>query len=420
MQIVNKAKDASMAWYKGNLHMHSYWSDGHGFPEMVADWFKSEGYHFIAFTEHDQHQIGEKWVSRDGAKRVGRSMQEGNLLEKYVERFGRDWVETRGGELGEVRVKPLQEYRHLIEEAERFLIISGEEVTTKWGYVNDWSQTHWINVFNTPAAVAQQHDPDSSPRAIQATFDAARSLGAASGSEILVFLNHPNYDWNATAEDIAAVAELRHIEIYTALNMCATFGDALHCPVERLWDVALTLRLSKGGDLIYGLASDDCHAYAHHFEFADTALPGRAWICVRSDELAAESILRSINGGDYYCSSGVGLDEVEIGDEGIALQIRPQEGARYTTQFIGTPKGVDLSSKAVLDTTGKQVRTTRTYTQEIGHVLHETNDLAPFYTFTGDELYVRAVVSSSRAHANPTSPDDCERAWTQAAGPAKT
>ncbi len=30
-------------WYKGNLHMHSYWSDGRGFPEMIARWFKEHG-----------------------------------------------------------------------------------------------------------------------------------------------------------------------------------------------------------------------------------------------------------------------------------------------------------------------------------------------------------------------------------------
>jgi len=45
----------SQRWYRGNLHMHSFWSDGCDFPECVAAWFKEAGYHFIAFTEHDQH-----------------------------------------------------------------------------------------------------------------------------------------------------------------------------------------------------------------------------------------------------------------------------------------------------------------------------------------------------------------------------
>ena len=27
-------------WYKGNLHTHSYWSDGDEFPEMIMNWYK--------------------------------------------------------------------------------------------------------------------------------------------------------------------------------------------------------------------------------------------------------------------------------------------------------------------------------------------------------------------------------------------
>ena len=402
-----------MAWYKGNLHMHSYWTDGHDFPEMVADWFKSAGYNFIAFTEHDRHQTGEKWVSCDLARGSGRSMREGKLLQKYIQRFGASWVETREEGEAVVRVKPLSEYRHLVEVAGQFLVMTGEEVTSTWGDVSAGSHTHWINVFNTPEPVVPQHDPDASARVMQATLNAAQSLGQLSGSEVLVFLNHPNFCWNATAEDIAAVEDLRHIEIYTALNMCNTFGDDLHCPVERIWDVALTLRLGDGGDLIYGLATDDCHTYAHHWKLGDTALPGRAWICVQSDWLTPEHILGAVNRGDYYCSSGVELDDIEVRGDRFTFAIRPREGVRYTTRFIGTPIGVDMSSEAVRDSGGREVRTTRTYSEEIGKVLYETTDLMPSYTFTGNELYVRAVVTSDVPHPNPTGPMDCEKAWPQ-------
>jgi hypothetical protein len=408
-----------MAWYKGNLHMHSYWSEGHNFPEMVADWFKCAGYDFIAFTEHDRHQTGEKWVSCDLARGSGRSMKEGNLLQKYIQRFGASWVETRAEGEGAVRVKPLAEYRHLVEEAGQFLVMTGEEVTTTWGDVQDGSQTHWINVFNTPEAVAPQHDPEVSERAMQATLHAARSQGISSGSEVLVFLNHPNFGWNATAESIAAVKDLRHIEIYTALNMCNTFGDERHCCVERIWDVALTLRLDNGGDLLYGLATDDCHTYAHHWELGDTALPGRAWICVQAHWLTPEHILGAVNRGNYYCSSGVELDEIVMDKEGITLAINAREGVRYTTQFIGSPLGVDTSSEAVRDSDGFEIRTTRVYSKEIGQVLHETTDLKPAYTFTGNECYVRAVVRSDVVHPNPTGPKDYEMAWTQPVVPGR-
>ena len=49
--------------WKGNLHAHTLWSDGDDFPEMVADWYKSKGYHFLALSDHNLIQAGEKWVN---------------------------------------------------------------------------------------------------------------------------------------------------------------------------------------------------------------------------------------------------------------------------------------------------------------------------------------------------------------------
>ena len=31
-------------WWKGNLHTHSFWSDGDDYPEMIVDWYKTAGY----------------------------------------------------------------------------------------------------------------------------------------------------------------------------------------------------------------------------------------------------------------------------------------------------------------------------------------------------------------------------------------
>ena len=188
----------AMHWYKGNLHMHSFWSDGGQFPEVVAERFKAHGYQFIAFTEHDQHQTGERWVSTDPAQRQGKILEQGNrLLPEYIERFGTQWVEDRrdaGGAL-EVRLKPLHEYRHLLEEPDRFLILNGEEITVNWA-----GGTHWINTLKAPAVMPPQATRGSSQTAMQMTLDAADQLSAASGRSMVTSLNHPNYRWNATAD----------------------------------------------------------------------------------------------------------------------------------------------------------------------------------------------------------------------------
>src|SRR5262245_24226725 len=41
-------KDEPPRYWKGNLHTHSLWSDGDDFPEMIGDWYKKNGYDFLA------------------------------------------------------------------------------------------------------------------------------------------------------------------------------------------------------------------------------------------------------------------------------------------------------------------------------------------------------------------------------------
>src|SRR5437660_3867752 len=89
--------------WKGNLHTHSLWSDGDDFPEMIADWYKRNGYQFLTLSDHNVLADGERWVDVPAGK--------GNrelAVKKYVERFGNNWVEQRkSGEKSQVRLKPL-------------------------------------------------------------------------------------------------------------------------------------------------------------------------------------------------------------------------------------------------------------------------------------------------------------------------
>ena len=58
-------------------------------------------------------------------------------------------------------------------------------------------------------------------------------------------------------------------------------------------------------------------------------------------------------------------------------------------------------------------RATRQYSDEIGELLEETNSTSPAYTFKGDELYVRARITSDKLHPNPFKEGDFEMAWVQ-------
>ena len=51
-----------LRWWKGNLHTHSLWSDGDDYPEMIAEWYKQHGYHFLAFSDHNILLQDERWM----------------------------------------------------------------------------------------------------------------------------------------------------------------------------------------------------------------------------------------------------------------------------------------------------------------------------------------------------------------------
>ena len=59
---------------------------------------------------------------------------------------------------------------------------------------------------------------------------------------------------------------------------------------------------------------------------------------------------------------------------------------------------------------------TRIYSEDVGAVLATVSGIQPTYQFKGDELYVRAVVTSTKPHVDPTLPKQTEQAWTQPVG----
>src|SRR5687768_5000510 len=118
------ADEPATRWWKGNLHTHSLWSDGDDYPEMIADWYKKNGYHFLALSDHNILSNVEKWTL------IGKAPTSEVALKKYLERFGDKWVEIRETpEKKEVRLKKLEEFRGQVEEPGKFLMIQSEEIT---------------------------------------------------------------------------------------------------------------------------------------------------------------------------------------------------------------------------------------------------------------------------------------------------
>jgi len=403
--------DTSLRWYRGNIHTHSLWSDGNQFPEMIADWYRTHDYHFLALSDHNILSRGTRWMKHDEiVKRGGK-----NALEEYIKRFGDDWVEQRGTPETpdhEVRLKPLQEFRTLVEEPGRFLMIEGEEISDRAEGV----PLH-MNATNIQELIEPQGGKTVA-EAMENNLRAVEEQAKRTGREILLHLNHPNFGYAVTAEDLASVIRERFMEVYNGHPGVGHLGDEHHASVEQIYDIANTIRVGQlGAPPLYCVATDDSHNY--HGEAGSR--PGRGWIMVRAANLEAETLIRAIKAGDLYASSGVTLRDVRYDADKKLLEIDIEPDAStedvvYTTQFIGTRLGYDAKSEPRVDKDGKPIRTTRKYSADIGQVLATEKGTSPSYQLKGDELYVRAVVTSSKPHHDPSFKDQHQQAWTQPVG----
>jgi hypothetical protein len=279
-------------FWKGNLHTHSFWSDGDDFPEMIADWYQRHGYHFLALSDHNILAEGDKWIDVKAGK-GDRTL----ALKKYRARFGDAWVDRRqvsGAE--QVRLKPLAEYRSLLEQPGRFLMMPAEEITHRFAL----KPVH-VNAINLRDVILPT-SAEGVAETIRVNVRAVHDQRKRAGRAMLAFLNHPNFYWSTRAEEML-VEELLFFEVFNGHSSVRNYGDAVHPGTEKLWDIALALRLGKFKmPLLYGLGTDDAHAY--HIWGLGKTNPGRGWIMVRAPHLSAEAIIKAIEAGDFYASSG--------------------------------------------------------------------------------------------------------------------
>ncbi|MDC3256185.1 hypothetical protein OAU93_02170 [bacterium] len=410
---VNGQELATPQYWRGNLHTHSLWSDGNDFPEMICKWYSDTGYHFLALTDHNILSEGERWMNLSTIEqRAGKE-----AMQKYLSTYGDDWVvqrevksEKKPEATKQVRLRGLDEFRNKFEAKNGFLLIEAEEISDR-----AQGRPIHMNAMNLSSLISPLSGA-TPVEAINNNLRAVQEQAKKNGEPIMVHLNHPNFGWAVTAEELAAVTNERFFELYNGHPSVNHLGDATRPGTEKMWDIANTIRIDQlNSDPIFGLATDDSHHY--HNQANRDATTGRGWIMVKANELNTAKLIDSMNRGDFYSSSGVTLDLIETaassGKKQLCIKIAPVSGVKYTTQFIGTRKNYNKKATARLDSSGKPVRATKVYSDDVGIVLKTVEGENPSYTADGDELFVRAVITSDRPHPNPSFKNQKEQAWTQ-------
>ena len=388
-------------WWKGNLHTHSLWSDGDDYPEMIADWYRSNDYNFLGISDHNILAEGQRWihVEKNAGGRVA--------FEKYLKRFGDDWVEHKVEKKApQVRLKTFAEYQAKMSVPGSFLLMQSEEITDRFQGL----PIH-LNATNLKKHISPRGG--TSPAAVlQNNVNAVLEQRKETGQPMFPHINHPNFGWALKPTDMIELKGERFFEVYNGHPSVRNQGDKDHLSTSQMWDIINAYRTGVYKlPLLFGLATDDSHNY--HQLAIGKSNTGRGWVMVKAKSLSPANIISSMEKGDFYSSSGITISEIKSNGRVFSFKIKPEDGVTYTTRFIGTRKNFKSSPDKA------KRNSTEPSDAGIGVTLGQAQSLGPSYNFKGDELYVRAEVTSSKKKANPYVAGEFERAWLQPVRPSK-
>jgi len=373
------AQQTELKWYKGNTHTHSYWSDGDDFPEMIIDWYKAHGYHFLCLSDHNSIAEGEKWQP------VPLHPFRQQRFKDYLQKFGEQWVRYKKDSAGQifVKLKTFEEYSSLFDEKNRFLMVRAEELTD--GIPGKPVHIGTVNIKE----LIKPQGGKTVAEVMQNNLNEIYAQRQRTGQIMFAHINHPNFKWAIKLEDMMELKGERFFEVYNGHPSVHNYGDSTTMSTEELWDKLLVHNIKQGKPLLYALATDDAH---NHGEFrVELSNPGRGWIMVRAGILTATSLIEAMERGDFYATTGVELNDVSFQNNILEIQVNPAEGITYTIQFWGAKKNEEKG----------------------GQLLKEIKGVIGMYKLRDNDLYVRAKIISTRLKENPYQRGDLETAWTQ-------
>lgn len=258
---------------KGQLHAHTGNSgDSETDPRVAARWYAERGYDFVVFTDHN--------------------------------------VVTE------------------LSPPQGMLLIRGVELTQNMSYCEPAPEPGDRCLLHVSALFVAPSEPIAfgRPKGLARVDLYGRAVEKALSLGGIAQLDHPNFHHGADLSILLALAArgVTLLEVENAAVDSGNEGDAKHPSTEALWDAAL----DKGAKVL-ATATDD----AHHYDDAasvrargEIAYVGdRGFVMVRAEKTEA-SIRAALEKGAFYASTGVILSRVEIGREGMEVEVAPESG----------------------------------------------------------------------------------------------
>ncbi|MBP6963401.1 MAG: PHP domain-containing protein [Armatimonadetes bacterium] len=175
--LAGAASSAGFVWARGNLHTHTTNSDGDSAPDVVVEWYKSNGYQFLVISDH--------WKVTDPA--------------------------------------PLD------KPGDDFVLIPGEETGVKGA-----PKPIHGNAIGVSRIVGGAQYAGSPAKSLSKMVQQIRAAGGVPQ------VNHPNFRWSFGYRELRGLKGPYLLEVYNGNPSVNNHGSEAVMSVEQVWDMLLS------------------------------------------------------------------------------------------------------------------------------------------------------------------------------------
>ncbi len=277
--------DKDKKFYKANLHTHSVLSDGKLTVEQIKEEYKKRGYSVVAFTDHE-HLIDNSHLNDEDFLAI-------TSCEMAIKEFAEQ--------------STLKNHQMRVAHINFYALDPKNTLTPCYNSIYD----HYVNDLNRELI---RHDGEYervySPEGVNEMVEIARQNG------FIVSYNHPTWSLE-NATDYLNYDGFFAVEIYNQGAFSGVGFDDEHI-LDDFW---------RAGKPIFCTAADDAHSYRD--------LPGGdafgGWVQIAASALTYKDIMRSLQTGDFYASSGPEIRSLIVEDEVVKVEFSECVSANLIT-----------------------------------------------------------------------------------------
>lgn len=281
------------SWFKGNTHTHTNAFDGFSPVEDVVKLYKDANYNFLTITDHNMFRTypefnDENFIMLNATELTyGVQIDDKELLKEMNEKV------SSGNMSQEEMLKTIQ-----------------TSFTPK--NLDPTKVPHLIAIARNPEKSSWNEDIDSTNfQDIQVMIDLANK------NDCLSIIAHPSWS-KLNIMDLKDLKDYTAIEVYN--HVCEKyFAGGIS---SAIWDQLLSEK-----NKVNAIACDDTH---------DISISLGGYIMVKSEKFDYLSIIKAIEDGDYYSSTGPTINDVVVYDKTIKVSCSNAKKIRFITD---TPLG---------------------------------------------------------------------------------